>query len=177
VLCLDADERVSPCLAEEIQALIQSPSPFVAFALPYQSTYCGKLIRFGDWRGERHVRLFQRQHARFSEHIVHCRLEVKGAVGTLKGAVIHHPFRQLAAMLHKMNDYSTQGAQIHFSRGRKASLFTAISHALWSFCRGYFLKAGFLDGREGFLLAISNAQGTYYRYVKLMYLWEQHAKK
>lgn len=173
ILCLDADERLTSALKNEILATIESTS-FDAFDIPYQSTYCGRTIRFGDWRGESHVRLFRREKARFSENIVHCRLMVEGKVGKLKSPIIHHPFHHLSAMLYKLNDYSNESAKSLFAKGKKASLWTALSHSFWSFLRGYLLKLGFLDGREGFLLAVSNAQGTYYRYLKLMYLWEMH---
>jgi len=173
VLCLDADERISESLAKEIQATLDSTS-YSAFDIPYQSTYCGKLIHFGDWRGESHVRLFRRGQAKFTNDIVHCRLLVTGKIGKLQNPIIHHPFHHLGAMLFKLNDYSTQSAQSLFKRGKKASLWTAFSHSLWSFLRGYFIKLGFLDGKEGLILAISNAQGTYYRYLKLMYLWQHH---
>ncbi|MGD9592537.1 MAG: glycosyltransferase family 2 protein [Candidatus Berkiella sp.] len=171
ILCLDADERVSSLLRNEILKIINNPQ-FDAYDIPYQSTYCGKAIRFGDWRGESHVRLFLREKARFTEDIVHCHLKVNGTIGKLKNIIIHHPFHHLGTMLHKMNDYSTQSAKVLFSKGKKSSLLKALSRGLWSFFRSYLLKFGFLDGREGFLLAVSNAQGTYYRYLKLMYLWQ-----
>lgn len=173
VLCLDADERVTPPLAEEIKNIIASKQIFAAFDIPYQSTYCGKPIRFGDWKNESHIRLFQRHLARFTENIVHCHLVVNGKVGKLKNKILHHPFHHLGAMLYKLNDYSTQGAKALFEKGRKATLCTAISHAAWAFLNGYIFKLGFLDGREGLILALSNAQGTYYRYLKLMYLCEK----
>lgn len=176
VLCLDADERLSAGLVSEIQTTIKNTS-FDAFDIPYQSTYCGKLIQFGDWRGESHMRLFRRGKAQFSENIVHCRLVVEGKAGKLRHAIIHHPFHHLSAMLYKLNDYSNESAKALFKRGKKASLWTALSHSLWSFLRGYLLKFGFLDGREGFILAVSNAQGTYYRYLKLMYLCEQQKNR
>jgi glycosyltransferase involved in cell wall biosynthesis len=176
VLCLDADERVSPALAKEIQAIILKTTD-CAFDIPYQSTYCRKIIRFGDWRGESHRRLFKRANARFSEDIVHCHLQVEGRIGRLKHPILHHPFHHLDAMIYKMNDYSTQGAKSQFKKGKKASFWTAISHSLWTFIRGYFIKLGCLDGREGFMLAMSNAHGTYYRYLKLMYLCEQSDAK
>ncbi len=176
VLCLDADERVTPELAQEILHTINN-SEFAAFDIPYQSTYCGKAIRFGDWRNESHVRLFKRNLARFTENIVHCHLSVKGKTGRLKNKIMHHPFHHLGAMIFKLNDYSTQSAKALFAKGRKATLATALSRSIWSFFRGYFLKLGLLDGKEGFLLAASNAQGTYYRYLKLMYLWQDAAKK
>jgi glycosyltransferase involved in cell wall biosynthesis len=174
ILCLDADERLTPSLTKEIQEII-STTKHNAFSIPYVSSFCGKPIRFGDWRGEQHIRLFRRNHAQFSEHIVHCHLQVQGTIGKLKQKIVHHPFHHLGALLHKMNDYSTQSARLLFSRGRKASIWTALSHGIWTFMRGYFLKWGFLDGKEGFLLAVANAQGTYYRYTKLMYLCQTKA--
>lgn len=169
VICLDADERVTPELAKEILKTIEN-TPFDAFSIPYQSTYCGNLIRFGDWANESHVRLFRYSKAKFTTDIVHCHLKVDGKIGKLKSIIIHHPFRTLSALIHKMNDYSTQSAKAYYLKGKRATLSTAISHSLWSFFRGYVLKLGFLDGKAGFQLAISNAQGTYYRYLKLMYL-------
>jgi glycosyltransferase involved in cell wall biosynthesis len=173
VICLDADERVPEQLASEIKAAIAT-TQHDAFDIPYQSTYCGKLIKFGDWRKESHVRLFRKGKAGFTTDIVHCHLKVQGSIGKLKKKLIHHPFPNFAALLHKMNDYSSQSAKIYFSRGRRASFWTAVSHGAWTFFRGYILKLGFLDGEAGFMLAASNAHGTYYRYLKLMQLCQAH---
>lgn len=176
VLCLDADERVSPMLAKEIEATL----PYTihnAFNIPYQSSYCGKTIRYGDWANESHIRLFRNGKGAFTEDRVHCHLQVQGSIGKLTHPIIHHPFQHLSTLLLKMNDYSSQSAKTLFEKGKKATLATALSHGLWTFIRGYLLKRGWLDGREGFLLAMSNAQGTYYRYLKLMYLWDNAKKK
>jgi hypothetical protein len=102
---------------------------------------------------------------------------VKGQIGKLNHKIIHHTFHNLAAMIYKLNDYTTQSARRLYAKGRRATLLTALSRSFWTFIRGYILKLGFLDGIEGFLLAVSNAQGTYYRYVKLMYLSLEHKYK
>jgi hypothetical protein len=73
-------------------------------------------------------------------------------------------------VLQKVNQYSTAGARMMQQRGRQASLTGAVLRGIWSFMRTYLLRGGFLDGREGFMLAVSNAEGTYYRYLKLMLL-------
>ena len=171
VLCLDADERVTPALKQEILACLPQTN-FDAFDIPYQSSYCQKMIRFGDWRNEKHLRLFKRTKGKFTEDVVHCHLQVNGKIGLLKNPIHHYPFHNLEHLLHKLNDYSTQSALHKFKMGKKATLWTALSHSTWTFIRGYFIKLGLLDGKEGFMLALSNAQGTYYRYVKLMYLWQ-----
>lgn len=175
VLCLDADERIHPDLAQEIKTTIAATDKF-GFIIPFQSTYCGKPIRFGDWRGEKHLRLFRRRHGKFSDHVVHCHTQVQGTIGKLKHKIEHHPFHNFEALLHKMNDYSTQSAIRKYKSGKRASLFTALSHGAWTFIRGYGLKFGFLDGAEGFMLALSNAQGTYYRYAKIRLLSKQGGK-
>lgn len=169
VLCLDADERITPALAEHLKQTIANTS-HRGFIIPFQSTYCGKPIRFGDWRGEKHLRLFKRGFGQFSDHVVHCHTQVEGSIGTLNHKIIHHPFHNFEALIHKMNDYSTQSAIRKFKQGKRASLWTALSHGIWTFVRGYIFKLGFLDGPEGFMLALSNAQGTYYRYVKIRLL-------
>lgn len=172
VLSLDADERITPALVTEIQHAMNQ-NTFVAFDIPFQSTYFGKQIRFGDWTNESHIRLFHRHFCQFTSDIVHCRMQIDGKVGKLKHKILHHPYQHVDAVLRKMNLYSTLGAELLFSKGRTATLWTALSHSLWSFFRGYFLRLGFLDGKEGYMLAVSNAQGTYYRYLKLMYLCQK----
>ena len=89
--------------------------------------------------------------------------------------MLHYAFDNLEEVLHKVNHYSSAGAAMLQQRGRNASLGGAVLRGLWSFLRTYILRGGFLDGREGFMLAVSNAEGTYYRYLKLMLLNE--AKK
>jgi hypothetical protein len=73
-------------------------------------------------------------------------------------------------VIAKMNTYSTAGAQMLHARGERGSVAAAVGHGLWTFIRTYLLRLGFLDGREGFMLAVSNAEGAYYRYLKLALL-------
>jgi hypothetical protein len=76
-------------------------------------------------------------------------------------------------VLQKVDQYSSASAQLLYQRGMSSSLAKAVGHGLWAFVRTYFLRAGFLDGAQGFALAVSNAEGTYYRYVKLWLLGQQ----
>jgi glycosyltransferase involved in cell wall biosynthesis len=169
VLSLDADERVTPKLQQEIQVTLPTTS-FDGFEIYFKSEYCGKVIHFGDWTNDRQAVLFRRTKGRFVSDLVHERIEIQGTIGKLKGIIEHLAFRDLNMVLRKLNDYSNASAQQKYLKGQKASLWTAITHGLWTFLRGYVLRMGFLDGKEGFLLAVSNAEGTYYRYLKLMYL-------
>lgn len=170
VLSLDADERVPRELRAEIEAAMKNPGEAVGFRMPRLSSYCGRFMRHSGWWPDHVIRLFRRGHARFSDDVVHERLVVDGRVATLKAHLLHLAFTDLEEVLHKVNSYSSAGAQRLRAKGRKGSLARAVLRGLWAFIRTYFLRAGFLDGREGFMLAVSNAEGTYYRYLKLMLL-------
>ena len=173
VLSLDADEWVTPELRAEIARALATPGTHAAFRMPRLSSYCGRFMRHSGWWPDHVTRLFRRGQARFSDDLVHERLIVSGAVGTLGEPLLHEAIRDLDEALAKMNAYSTAGALMQLKRGRKASLAGAVWHGIWTFFRTYVLRAGFLDGREGFLLAVSNAEGAYYRYLKLMLLVEK----
>lgn len=172
VLCLDADEQVSPSLAAEIKNIVLNTS-YDGFSIPFLSHYLSKPIYFGDWRKERHTRLFKKASGRYSGSDVygaqgaHCRPIVEGRVGDLKGLILHYPYPTLEKVLQKMNQYSSGSAAIKHASGQKSSLYKALFRGFWAFLRGYILRAGFLDGKEGFILAFSNAEGVYYRYLKL----------
>ena len=170
VLSLDTDEWVGPELRAEIERVIAAPGEKVAFAMPRRSSFCGRFMRHSGWWPDYVNRLFRRGTARFSEDHVHERLIVSGPRGRLRQHVMHEAVTDLDQMLTKMNAYSTTSAQMFHQRSRRASIATALLHGWWAFTRTYFLRAGFLDGREGLMLAIANAEGAYYRYLKLMLL-------
>ncbi|HWQ40054.1 MAG TPA: glycosyltransferase family 2 protein [Burkholderiales bacterium] len=167
VLSLDADEWVTAELAKEIRAVVAEPGSASAFRLPRLSSFCGRYMRHSGWWPDYVTRLFRRGKARFSDDLVHERLIVNGPVGRLKGTLLHESFGSLEEVLDKINRYSSLGAQQMAAAGRRGGAFAAALHALAAFVRTYFLKAGCLDGREGFMLAVSNAEGAYYKYVKL----------
>ncbi len=185
VLSLDADERVSPALAEEIRKVVATPAAdtsgqaFAAesnaggatlgFELSRLSSFCGQWMRHGDWYPDRVLRLVRRGRARFTEDLVHERMVVDGPVGRLAGDLLHHTMTSLDDALDKMNRYTTGRALDRVRAGRRGSLAGALGHGLWAFVRSYVVKRGFLDGRLGFVLAVYIAEGTYYRYLKMAY--------
>jgi len=177
VLSLDADEWVTPELRAEIGRAIASPGGNTAFRFPRRSSFCGRFMRHSGWWPDYVTRLFRRGTARFSDALVHEKLVVNSAVGTLKPPLLHESVTDLDQMLVKMNAYSTASARAFHENGRRASLVTALVHGGWMFFRTYVLRAGFLDGREGLMLAIANAEGSYYRYLKLMLLADKSSKR
>lgn len=170
VLALDHDEWVTPELRAEIEAVMASTGDTAAYAIPRLSNFCGRDMRHSGWWPDPVIRLVRKGTSRFAEDHLHDRIVVNGAIGRLKNPLRHDPMPTLEHVINKINGYSSAGARFNFERGKRASLGQAIFHGWWAFMRTYFLHAGFLDGREGFMLSVSNAEGTYYRYIKLMLL-------
>ena len=167
VISLDADERLTPALQQEIKKAVQQ-NEFAAYNMPRQSLYCGKLIKHGAWHSKRHIRLFKRDAGRFDDAPVHENLIINGKIGKLANPMIHYTYKNLDEAIEKMNQYSSLSAQQRFEQGKTSGLGKAIFHGLWAFLRSYFFQLGFLDGKYGFMLAVSNAEYSYYRYAKLM---------
>ena len=173
MLALDHDEMVSPELRAEIEATIKNPGDAVAFTMPRLSNFCGRDMRHCGWWPDPVTRLFRKGAARFSEDHMHDRILVIGKIGKLRHPLLHVPMPSLEHVINKMNGYSSAGAKFKFENGKRASLGKAVFHGWWAFMRTYVFQAGFLDGREGFMLSVSNAEGTYYRYLKLMLLGDK----
>lgn len=165
VLSIDADERVSPALAREIGDAIAGTGA-IAYELPRRSTFCGRPMNHSGWFPDYVLRLFRREAGLFSDDIVHERVICQGKVARLNEPLTHHPVLRIEDALSRMDRYSTAGAEQLLAKGRRVTFMSGIFHGLWTFFRTYILRAGILDGREGFLLAAANAEGTYYRYMK-----------
>jgi len=165
VLSIDADERVTPELAAAIRVALAADSAD-GFELPRRSSFCGRQMRHSGWYPDYVLRLFRRGKAHFDDALVHERVICDGVVKRLDAALIHHPVLRLEDALARMDRYSTASAAALTASGRKVSFLAGIGHGLYSFLKTYVLRAGFLDGAEGFLLAVANAEGSYYRYMK-----------
>ncbi len=176
VLSLDADERLTPALKSEILTAIQHSADVDCFAISRLSWYCGRFIRHSGWSPDYVDRLFKRGTARFSNDLVHERLIPHGQVAKLENPMLHFSFMNYSQVLQKLDRYSTASAEQAFAQGKTSSPLKAVLHGAWSFFRTYILRAGFLDGPQGFALAVSNGQGTYYRYIKLWQLNQDAGK-
>jgi len=164
VLSIDADERVPPRLARTIEAALDGDAD--GYELPRLSSFCGRQMRHSGWYPDHVLRLFRRGKARFSDVLVHERVICDGRVGRLAEPMIHLPVARLEDALSRMDRYSTAGADELVGSGRRVSFWSGVGHGLGAFLRTYLLRRGFLDGAEGFLLAVANAEGSYYRYMK-----------
>jgi glycosyltransferase involved in cell wall biosynthesis len=177
VLSIDADERVTPELKNEILDAIQSNSSQDCYAIPRSSWYCGRFMKHSGWYPDYVDRLFKRGTAKFSDHLVHERLLPNGDVGHLKNHFLHYSYRNFEQVLKKVDVYSSAAALQAFQKGQTGCLAKALLHGFWAFFRTYVLRKGFLDGQYGFALALSNGATSYYKYVKLWQLGNADHKK
>jgi glycosyltransferase involved in cell wall biosynthesis len=176
VLSLDADERITPALQAEILQAIQEAKAD-GFRLPRLSSLCGTFIHHGGWRPDYTLRLVKRKKAGFTHHFLHAHMTVDGTKADLNESLIHYSYRDLDDVLEKLNRYASGNAKDLDAKGVRGSFSKAITHGIWAFVRTYIFRAGFLDGRYGFMLAIYNAESTYYKYLKLLALQEARESK
>lgn len=169
ILVLDADERVTPRLAEEIRATLCDPSPKAAYSLPRKNLFCGRWLKHAGWWPDRVVRLFQQGKAKMSERLVHEALQVDGPVADLEAPLLHYTNRDLAQTLAKINRYSSAGAEELHRRGVRGSLPLALARMTWAFVNNYLFRLGLLDGGPGLVQALTDAVNTLFKYLKL---WE-----
>jgi len=169
VLSIDADERVTADLKQQIQQAINAGS-HIAYEMPRLAYFLGKEMRHGGWWPDHVLRLFLREQGQFSNDIVHERVIVKDTIGRLNSPLLHYSYTSLEQVLVKNDSYSTAAAIKAHALGQHSSLGKAIVRAGWTFLRAYIIRAGFLDGKEGFIAALSKSEETYYRHLKLSYM-------
>ena len=170
VFSIDADERVTPELAAEIKQLLQLGGAHAAYKVPRLSSYCGKFIHHAGWQPDYVLRLFKRGTARFSDDLVHERVVTVQPVVALHNHLLHYSYLNFAQVLSKVDAYSTASAKQAYARGKRSSVAGALGHGVWAFFRTYVIRRGFLDGAHGLALAISNAETSYYKYLKLWHM-------
>lgn len=168
ILALDADERIPPPLAQEIQTLVAAGPAAVGYRIKRVTRYLGRWIRTTDWYPDWQLRLYDRRHARWNDWPVHESVEADGPVGRLREEMLHLAYRDLAHHVDTVNRYTTLAARHLAAAGRHSGPVRAGLHALAAFLRNYVLRRGFLDGRPGLVVSSMNA---YYVWLKLVKLW------
>lgn len=166
VLSIDADERVTPELREElIQAMNEGYAS--GYYLPRLSQFCGASIHHSGWYPDYVLRLFRRDAGRFSDNLVHESVLLTGRTVKLKSPLLHYSYLTIDDVERKVEHYSTAAAQQMFQSGKQSSWLDAALRAGWAFVRTYFLRLGVLDGSAGLNIARMNAHTTYLKYRKL----------
>ena len=168
ILSLDADERVTPELAEEIKGMLVDPEPGVdGYRLPYKVFFRDQWLRHGGFYPEKHLRLFRRGRGAYGPRAVHEAIQVDGGTADLNGHIEHYTYDSISDFIKRMEAYSTLSAQEYAAKGRKIGVFGMTGHAAWNFFQMYILNRGFLDGYVGFLLAGLYSMYSFVKYAKL----------
>jgi glycosyltransferase involved in cell wall biosynthesis len=174
ILSLDADERVSPELADEIKALLASEPAQRGYRVPRVSHYLGRWIRGTDWYPDYQLRLYDRRAAEWNGRRVHESVALKsGEPGRLRHDLQHFPYRDLSHHLQTIDRYTTLAAAQMAADGRTPSIAGVALHPPFAFLRNYVLRGGFALGSVGFVVSVLN---SYYVFLKLAKAWERGRK-
>ncbi|MDH4482240.1 MAG: glycosyltransferase family 2 protein [Rhodoferax sp.] len=171
IFSLDADERCTPEAAAEIRNITADPQALNAYWTPRRNYFMGRWIKHSGWYPNyRQPQLFRKGALRYDHKPVHEGFELltDKPPGHMKNAIWQFPFKNLGEVMHKANRYSTLGAEK--IKHKKLSMGSALAHGLWAFVKHYVFKRGFLDGWAGFVIALGNFEGTFYRYAKAVEL-------
>jgi glycosyltransferase involved in cell wall biosynthesis len=166
---LDADEEVSPELRDEIIRVLTTSKTYslpAAYSFPRCTFYCGRWIRHGDWYPDRKVRLWQRGQGQWAGS-PHEKLIIQGSVGRLQSELLHYSMDSLEHQIKKTISSANYFVQECADHRREVSQADLVFRPWWRFMRGYFLRRGFLDGHQGFIIAWMTAFYTFLRYAKV----------
>lgn len=179
VLWLDADECVTAQLRANIEAALDADQPQVAYRLNRRSRVFGRDITHSGWYPDYVLRLYRPEEARYNDNLVHESVTPNPEISiqTLSGDLLHYPYEDLNHYLSKSTQYAMAWSQQRLAQGKKSSLGNAVVHAVGCFLKMYIFKAGFLDGKQGFLLAALSAHSTFIKYADLWIRTETSATK
>jgi len=170
VLNIDADERVTPELKEEILAILNSqPQSFNGYYIARRNHYLGKWIRHCGWYPDYKLRLFRRGKGKFNERTVHESVLVEGRKGHLKSCLHHYSYKNLSDHLSKIDKFTSLAAEEMFKNGKRGRVFDLIFRPPIKFIKMYLIKKGYLDGTYGLIVSII---GSFYLFMKYLKLWQ-----
>ena len=169
ILSLDADERVTPELAAEIQQLLAAGPAARGYRIPRVTYYLGRWIRTTDWYPDYQLRLYDRRSGRWNTRLVHESVALEGEPGVLRHELQHFAYRSISHHLRTIDRYTTLAAQQWHAEGRRTTALGALVHARLAFARNLLLRRGFLDGGPGLIVSALN---SYYVLLKFAKLWE-----
>ena len=176
IILLDADERVSIELKNEITKILEIDSDYDAFWIKRQNHFMGKKVRFSGWQGDKVIRLFKRDTCKYEDKNVHAEIICPGKVGVLNEKLIHFTFKDVAHYLEKWDRYSTWSAKDHYNKGQRPNLYHFVFKPGFRFFRDYLIRLGILDGITGLIVCSLSSMGVFMRYIKLKELISQREK-
>lgn len=172
VLSLDADERITPELKDEILKL--SPGDFSGFKIRRKNFLMNKEITSCGWEKDYQLRLFKKDMTDLNERLVHEKFVAQGKIGTLINPMIHFTFSSFEDYLNKINSYTSLKAQELYKKKKKVDSWTIFSHTVSAFFAFFIVRLGFRDGVYGLIISLLHSVSTMMNYIKL---WELQNKK
>lgn len=166
ILVVDADERGSPALGEEIARVVAAPAGRDAFRVPRRNFFLGREVKHGGWASDRPIRLF-RSSLRYNASRVHEHIDVTGDIGALTQTLSHSTYASLDDYFEKLNRYSRWWAEDSFERGKRAGVLSVVLRPPARFVSMYLLRGGWLDGSAGAVLCSLAAASVMAKYARL----------
>jgi glycosyltransferase involved in cell wall biosynthesis len=166
ILVLDADERITEELKNEILLTLKNPGA-IAYWIPRQNFLGKKKIRFSGWQNDKCIRLFHRKYAKYNGRFVHEEIQASGSIGKLKNPLLHYTYKNDELYAKKLNLYSKLKAEEWYQSGKKYNPLMQVLNSAYRFFKHYILHFGFLDGKEGFTIARHNMKAVWNRYENL----------
>jgi len=178
ILSLDADEALDPKLAASILRE-KATFEYRAYKMNRCTNFCGKYIRHGLWYPDTKIRLFDRRIGKWGGLNPHDKIQLKEGfpVRKLEGDILHYSFNTVDDHVWQNNRLSSIAAASMYHSGKKSSWFKILVRPAWAFMNGYFLRRGFLDGKDGFIIAINTAHQVFLKYTKLYRLQNGKSRK
>ena len=167
ILSIDADERVSPELADQIRRILASDPQPAGFRAPRVTWHLGRWIRTTDWYPDYQLRLYDRRRARWNGRRVHESVETTAPVDLLTAELQHYAYRDIGHHMSTMDRYTTLAAAEMHASGRRAGLTDLVIHPWAAFLRNYVLRRGFTDGAPGLIISSMNAHYVFLKFAKL----------
>ena len=178
VLMIDSDERVTPELADSLRRVLEAPQSGAVYSIARRNYFLGRFMRHSGWYPDRVMRLYERRRFRYNSNLVHESLDAKGAqVIELSGDLLHLTCRDFSGFQQKQLAYASAGARERQQKGKTTSLASIFGHTLGAFVKTLLLRGGMLDGKQGWLLAVVNAQYTFNKYTELWALSRGYSEK
>lgn len=167
VLHMDADERVSPALRDELLALDLANSPYHAYEMPRRHFFMQRWINHSAWYPDYKIRLFRKDVCRWGGYAPHDEVKVVGRKKKLKNDILHYIYRDSKHFLTTKNNYSSLTAADHYKNGKRARIIDFTLRPLYAFLYRYFFRLGVADGMAGFTISVIEAYAVFMKYIKL----------
>ncbi len=177
ILSVDADEEVSPELAEEIKGIMHNEANRSGFFMARRTNFLGRWIRHSGWSPDLVLRLFLKAEGNFDEAVVHEKVILNGETGYLRGKLLHYSYPNLEQYLEKFNRYTTLGAEEAFHRGKRSRWWDIVVRPPVAFVKHYISRQGFRDGLEGFVISVMSSVAVLVKYAKLRHMAKKETSR